>query len=162
MEIDIRKIRNSYGISKREFASLIGIKEVSYSSYEKRKELPSKYVYVLWKKLEDFPIPEDFFFYTSFVLETNMNYHNMTQIQIARMFGIANQSTISSYLKENIPMYEEKENFLKFDPFIIPVELNKTSDGYEKRLITDLIARGNFILVKKRKELLSSRKGEQN
>lgn len=152
MNIDLEKIRKSYGMDRASFAELIDMKELFYSQYEQRKELPSKYVYVLWTKLKDFPIPDDFFFYTSFVLEVNMKYHHMTQMEVAKMFDIANQSTISGYLTENIPMYEKKEYFLKFEPFIMPSILLK-EDGNKKTLkeITDLTAKGNFILVEKRR-----------
>ena len=151
MKLDIKEIRKNYGVNKAAFASIMGIKELSYSEYELRGELPSKYVYLLWKHYKDFPIPEDFFYYTSFVLETNMSYHHLTQTQVAKMFDIANQSTISGYLKENIPMYEKKDYFLKFDPFIIPVVLQTDSNGFHKEEITELIAKGNFILVEKRR-----------
>ena len=152
MKLDIRAIRKSYGMNKNAFASIIGIKELSYSEYETRNELPSKYVYLLWKSLENFPIPDDFFYYTSFVLEINMCYHHLTQTQVAKMFDIANQSTISGYLKENIPMYEKKDYFLKFDPFIIPEILQTDSKEFKKEMITELIAKGNFILVEKRRQ----------
>ena len=160
MKLDIRAIRKSYGMSKNAFASIMGIKELSYSEYETREELPSKYVYLLWKNLENFPIPDDFFYYTSFVLETNMSYHHMTQTEVAKMFDIANQSTISGYLKSNIPMYEKKEYFLKFDPFIVPVILQKDENEFKKTEITELIAKGNFILVEKRR-LQKIRKTEE-
>lgn len=152
MKLDIRAIRKDYGVSKKVFAEIIGIKEMSYAEYESRQELPSKYVYLLWKCLDNFPIPVDFFYYTSFVLETNMRYHHLTQTQVAKMFDIANQSTISGYLKGNIPMYEKKEYFLKFDPFILPVILQTDEDAFKKEEITELIAKGNFILVEKRRQ----------
>ena len=111
MKVDLGVIRESYGMDRASFAKLINIGEIMYSQYEMKSELPSKYVYLYWTKLKNFPIPDDFFLYTSFVLETNMRYHNMTQKQIAKMFDIANQSTISGYMQENIPMYEKKEYF---------------------------------------------------
>lgn len=152
MNIDLEKIRKSYGMDRSSFAELIDMKELFYSQYEQRKELPSKYVYVLWTKLKDFPIPDDFFFYTSFVLEVNMKYHHMTQMEVAKMFDIANQSTISGYLTENIPMYEKKDYFLKFEPFIMPSILQHESDNKKTlKEITDLTAKGNFILVEKRR-----------
>lgn len=153
MEFALKKIREEYGKTKKEFAELIGMKELYYSVYEDKGELPSKYVYVLWTQLSNFPIPDDFFYYTSFVLKTNMHYHNMTQLEIAKMFDIANQSTMSGYLQENIPMYEKKEYFQKFDPFILPMILNQDSKGkYKTKEIKDLIAKGNFILVEKRRQ----------
>ena len=162
MVLDIREIRKSYGLSKSAFAEIMGIKELSYSEYETRKELPSKYVYLLWKSLENFPIPVDFFYYTSFVLETNMRYHHLTQTQVAKMFDIANQSTISGYLKGNIPMYEKKEYFLKFDPFILPVFLQTDEEKFKIEEITDLIAKGNFILVEKRRQQKIRKAGEKD
>ncbi len=152
MQISLKEIRTSYGLTKSDFADIIGITELFYSQYEQKNELPSKYVYILWKNLDEFPIPEDFFFYTSFTLEINMKYHNMTQKQIAELFDIANQSTISGYLRYNIPMYEKKEYFWKFKPFIIPsILINDRSKGFITKEITDLQARGNFILVEKRR-----------
>ena len=148
------------------FAEIIGITELFYKEYEKKDELPSKYVYLLWKQLESFPIPEDFFFYTSFTLKANMVYHHLTQKQIAELFDIANQSTISGYLQENIPMYEKKEYFWKFDPFILPSILLPLEDGFETKEITDLAAKGNFILVEKRRlqkiSKLSKKKMKEN
>lgn len=139
-------------MNKADFAKLIDMKEFFYSQYEQRKELPSKYVYVLWTKLKNFPIPDDFFFFTSFVLEVNMRYHHMTQMDVAKMFDIANQSTISGYLKDNIPMYEKKEYFLKFKPFIMPsILLQDDRNNRKMKEITDLQAKGNFILVEKRR-----------
>lgn len=151
MKIELRDIRKSYGMNKTDFAALMGLKEMFYSQYEARGELPSKYVYVLWTKLDDFPIPDDFFYFTSFTLLANMKYHNMTQTEIARFFDISNQSTISGYLRENIPMYEKKEYFLKFEPFILPVIVWPFDGYYKQEEIRDLKAKGNFVLVEKRR-----------
>ncbi len=151
MYIELKSIRKNYGLDKAVFADIIGISELFYAQYEQKNELPSKYVYLLWQNLEDFPIPADFFFYTSFTMEVNMKYHHLTQKKVADLFEIANQSTISGYLKENIPMYEKKEYFWKFDPFIIPSVLVKDKDGFSTEEITDLQAKGNFILVEKRR-----------
>ena len=153
MKVDLGVIRESYGMDRASFAKLINIGEIMYSQYEMKSELPSKYVYLYWTKLKNFPIPDDFFLYTSFVLETNMRYHNMTQKQIAKMFDIANQSTISGYMQENIPMYEKKEYFYKFDPFVIPCILKKDNKTGKDKLvnITSLRAKGNFVLVEKRR-----------
>ena len=151
MNIDLETIRKNYGMEKAEFADLIDMQEFYYSQYETRKELPSKYVYILWTKLKNFPVPADFFFYTSFVLEVNMRYHRMTQSDIAKMFDIANQSTISGYLRDNIPMYEKKEYFLKFKPLIMPSILLQNDKKAKLKEITDLEAKGNFILVEKRR-----------
>ncbi|WP_026658640.1 hypothetical protein [Butyrivibrio sp. AC2005] len=151
MEIALKAVRAKYGLTKAAFAKIIGITELFYSQYDDKNELPSKYVYKLWQNLKDFPVPDDFFFYTSFTMEINMKYHHMTQKQVADHFDIANQSTISGYLKENIPMYEKKEYFLKFEPFILPSILVEGKDGYVKKEITDLQPKGNFILVEKRR-----------
>ena len=152
MEIALKEIRKKYGLTKAAFADIIGITELFYSQYEQKDELPSKYVYLLWNSLDDFPIPDDFFFYTSFTLEINMKYHHMTQKQVADFFDIANQSTISGYLRDNIPMYEKKEYFWKFEPFILPsILVDDKNEGYVTKEITDLQAKGNFILVEKRR-----------
>ncbi len=151
MQISLNKIRKNYGMTKAAFAKIIGITELFYSRYEQKSELPSKYVYLLWKELDNFPLPADFFFYTSFTLKVNMHYHHMNQKQVAKLFEVANQSTISGYLQDNIPMYEKKEYFWKFDPFIIPTVLTSENDEFIKQEITDLQAKGNFILVEKRR-----------
>ncbi len=151
MKISLKEIREQYGLSKTEFASLIGLKELFYSRYEYRGELPSKYVYTLWSKLDNFPVPEDFFFFTSFTLVVNMKYHGMTQKEVAEFFDISNQSTISGYLQDNIPMYEKKEYFLKFNPFVVPAIVWPFEGHYKREEIRDLTAKGNFILAEKRR-----------
>ena len=161
MKIALKEVRKKYALTKAAFAEIIGITELFYSQYEQKNELPSKYVYLLWKSLENFPIPEDFFFYTSFTLEINMKYHHMTQKQVADLFDIANQSTISGYLRDNIPMYEKKEYFWKFKPFILPSILISDKDGYMTKEITDLQAKGNFILVEKRRLQKINRLGKE-
>lgn len=149
MKIDLLGIRRSYNMNPAEFASLIGLKRAFYLNYEKREELPSKYVYKLWKQLKNFPLPDDFFYFTSFTLQVNMKYHHMTQSEAAKMFNIAGQSTLSAYLQENIPMYEKKEEFLKFDPFIVPFEVTNPSQR-KTRELTDLIPKGNFVISEKK------------
>ena len=151
MQLELTKIRESYGMTCSEFAKILDMSEVFYSRYEQRGELPSKYAYILWKKLKKFPLPDDFFYYTSFTLAVNMKYHGMTQKDIANFLDIANQSTISGYLQENIPMYEKKEYFLKFDPFIIPMASTVKGGDFMLRKITDIEAKGNFVLVEKRR-----------
>lgn len=150
MKFDLKAVRTKYNKTKEEFCELIGISEQSYNKYEKQGEIPSKYLLLLWKNLEDFPLPDDFFLYTSFTMLTNMKYHNMTQKDIAEWFDISNQSTISGYMTENIPMYEKKNCFEKFDPLIIPM-IRDSKDNSLKN-ITELKPRGNFILIEKRKQ----------
>lgn len=153
MELALKEIRESYGMECYEFAEIVGLSENFYRHYEERKELPSKYVYKLWTQLENFPIPYDFFFFTSYTLEINMKFHHMTQTDIAKQLEIANQSTISGYFQENIPMYEKKEYFLKFDPFILPSIMTLTDDEekYTLGAITTLEAKGNFMLAESRR-----------
>lgn len=151
MQIDVKTIRKERGMTSRAFAQVIGISESIYTRYEAKKELPSKYVFSLWQEIKDFPIPEDFFYYTSYTLYVNMKYHKMTQKEAAVFFDIANQSTMSVFLQDNIPMYEKKDYFLKFDPFIIPQIAEDNGSQYMFKPITDLKAKGNFILAEKRR-----------
>ncbi len=169
MKYDLKTVRQQYGYSIEEMGNFMGIMPPYYNKYEKEGEVPSKYIYRLWLKLPDFPIPKDFFKYTSFVLKVNMVYHGMTQTEIAQMFGFSTQSTISSMLAQNIPMYELKEKFHNFRPFIIPViniddENNESDESNELfscdesiqlfpcRCINSLTVRGNFIAIQKKKE----------
>lgn len=152
MHYDLESVRQSYGLCEDDFAALIGKSVSRYISYEIKQEIPCKYVYVLWKKLPNFPIPDDFFHYTSFVLNVNMRYHKLKQEDVAEMFGMR-QATISSYfLGTPIPMYELKELFLKnFNPFIIPCIKCKGEDNqYHLEEITELDCRGDFLANKKK------------
>lgn len=153
MEIDIRSIRESYGLEVSEFADRIGLKPAFYYyHYETKNELPSKYVYRLWRNLDNFPLPEDFFHYTSFVLLVNMHYHHMTQKDVAKMFDIPSQPTLSGYMQYNIPMYEKKEYFLRFDPFIVPFIVPREL-GESMQKITELAERGNFMPRRKKNKI---------
>lgn len=147
MELDLKEIRKSYGMSAKNFAALINMTQPFYLQYESRKEIPSKYAYIFWKKLDNFPLPQDFFHYTSFSLQVNMRYHHLTQKDAAAMFDISSQTTLSIYMKDNIPMYEKKEYFKKFDPFILPLKL----DNNNMTEITDLTAKGNLIISEKKR-----------
>ncbi len=150
MKYNLKEAREHYGLTKAQMAGLVGLKELFYSKYEKKGEFPSKYIYILWTKLDGFPVPDDFFYYTSFTMQVNMKYHRLSQKQVAELFDIANQSTISGYLSQNIPMYEAKEYFEKFDPLIIPMTM-PANGGLQE--IKDLVPKGNFILVDKRRAI---------
>ncbi len=144
MKYNLHKVRTEiYKMSIRKFASYCGIGSLYYKRYEDEGEIPSKYVYTLWKKLPNFPLPRDFFYFTSIALTANMKYHGMTQTEIAEMFNIRTQATISKYMTERIPMYEFKETFLKFNPFITTIEYRRV-DGNDFRLIplVNLSAKG--------------------
>lgn len=163
MQIDVKTIRKNYGLTAHMFAQAIGISDSIYARYEANKELPSKYVFSLWQKFDDFPLPDDFFYYTSYTLYINMKYHKMTQKEAAVFFDIANQSTMSMFLQENIPMYEKKDYFLKFDPFIIPQIAEENGGQYMFKSITDLKAKGNFMLAEKRRiQKIRKMEEEQN
>lgn len=157
MKYDLKKVREDYGFTIKEMGNFIGIMPTYYSKYEEEGEIPSKYIYKLWLKLNDFPIPDDFFWYTSFTLMANMKYHKMTQSDIAKMFGFGNQSTISSLFSKNIPMYELKESFNKFKPLIIVLQIS--DDNKDKAMeidptlrVQELQERGNFICAAKKKK----------
>lgn len=149
MIFDLKKVREEiYHAQKREFAKIVGIGEVYYSEYEKKGEIPSKYIYLLWQNLKDFPIPSDFFIFTSATLQANMSYHHINQEKIREMFGFSSQTTVSKYLKENYPMYEMKEIFLSFDPLIVPFQALYEKDGKDTVVhfaaLTDLNPSGNL------------------
>ena len=156
MKYDLLNVRKSYGFSMQEMGNFLGIMPNYYSKYEEEGEIPSKYIYKLWLKIKDFPIPNDFFLYTSFTLLVNQKYHGLTQQDLAKMFEISGQSTISSLLSENIPMYELKDHFGKFKPFIIPVEVdNQGIIGREEehfRMIQELSEKGNFVCAERKRK----------
>ena len=149
MKINLKKIRTQLGKTDEEFAKVLELNIATYDNYEENGELPSKHVYKLWKKYKDFPLPDDFFYYTSYTLYINMKYHNLTQTDIAKLFNICNQSTISYIMQENIPMYELKEEFNKFNPFIIPkVYKKKGLEDYK-----NLVPKRNFAQLRKKQEI---------
>ena len=157
MVIDLISAREQCNIDKATAAHLAGLAEDVYLKYEKKGEIPSKYAYNLWKEFPNYPLPKDFFCYTSFVLLCNMKYYKLNQTDIARLFGFANQSTISNFMIENIPMYEMKEVFKKsFKPLIVPMFANANGT---LSYMTNLTARGNFmscLTVKNMAELVKS------
>lgn len=164
MRFNLKAVRESYGMSVEEFAALIERSPVRYESYEAEKEIPCKFIYMLWKKLPNFPIPDDFFYYTSFTLNVNMRYHKLKQEEIADMFGMR-QATVSSYfMGKPIPMYELKGKFLKnFNPMIIPCLVYKETGDCQPHIeeITELECRGDFVAnrkkVRSRKKLAKAR-----
>ena len=147
MEFDLKSARASIGISSKEAADAAEMAPSFYRSYESKGIIPCKYLYQIWKKYPDYPLPEDFFYYTSFSLRCNMHYHNKSQIELAKLLGYSSQGIISNFMSENIPMYELKDIFIKaFDPLIVPCI--GLGDGKVK-YITDLAPKGNF--MKKRR-----------
>lgn len=142
MIFDLKKARKELGISAEDIAKAAGIVESFYRKYEKEGAIPSKYIYKIWQQYPKYPLPDDFFWYTSYSLQCNLTYHDLTQKDAARILGLSGQPVISKYLSANIPMYEYKEEFRKnFDPLIIPVK--KGSDGSIK-YITELTPAGGF------------------
>ena len=143
MNLNLMKYRLDSGMTTAEMAEVAGISEKYYETCERKGDIPCKYAYNIYNKRRDFPIPEDFFYFTSYTLKCNMKYHGLSQERIAEMFGYSNQSSISNILSSNIPMYEMKDKFAElFDPLIIPL---KMEDG-ELLPITELIPKGNFML----------------
>ena len=67
MKYNLKEVRKKYGFSMQEMGKFIGIMPTYYSKYEEEGEIPSKYIYRLWLKISDFPVPDDFFCYTSFI-----------------------------------------------------------------------------------------------
>ena len=128
MEYDLNEVRKSYNLDAATMAQIAGISKKKYLQYEKAGEIPSKLIHTYWEKIPNFPIPADFFCYTSAILAINMKYHNMTQKEIAKMFHIKTQSKVSLILSKNIPMYEEKSYFLRFNPLIVHLSLDVDSE----------------------------------
>lgn len=152
MQFNLKKSREALGLTCDDISKAAGICLSFYKQYESQNRIPCKYVYNIWKAYPEYPLPEDFFYYTSFTLQTNMIYHNMTQTEIAKKFGFSSQGIISKFLADNIPMYELKGLFLEtFDPVIIPL---KRFENGELGCIKDLVPRGNFMkrTVKRKKQ----------
>lgn len=150
MLINLKEAREAINISEKEAARAAGLNPSFYKKFEEKNEIPSKYVYNIWKEYNDYPIPGDFFYYTSYTLQANMAYYHITQMDLAKMFGYASQGVISRILADNVPMYEKKDVFLKnFRPLIVP--LYKKEDG-RFAYITTLTARGNFMRNSKKEK----------
>lgn len=148
MKFDLAYVReHQYKMTKQDFAKYIGIGAVYYEKYEEAGEIPSKYIYKLWCRLPNFPIPSDFFYYTSQTLLMNMKFHNKKQIDMMKQFGFETQATVSNYLRDNLPMYEKKKNFQKaFKPMIVPFELTEEEPGKIRFYpLTDLTPKGNMM-----------------
>ena len=148
MEFNLRKARESIGLSAKDAARAAGITESFYRKNEKDRKLPCKYLYKIWKEYPEYPLPADFFWYTSFTLKCNLNYHNITQKEAAKILQVSSQALVSKYLSTNIPMYEYKEIFDEaFVPLIVPmVEKNNGSLKY----MTDLEPAGNLMMRHKK------------
>ena len=144
MKYDLRHTREILELSLEDVSKYIGIGTTYCERYELLGELPSKYVYLLWKRVPGVPIPEDFFYYTSYTLKVNMDYHGLKQVDIRDRFHLQNQSIVSKYLAENIPLYEMKEYFVEnFSPFIVPFEMRYRDGGMDYYPITELVPRYN-------------------
>lgn len=168
MKYNLSEVREKYGFTMKAMGEMLGLEQVCYKKYEDIGEIPSKYIYTAWSKDNSFPVPEDFFFYTSFTMEVNMKYHKMTQRQVADAFGIANQTTVSNLMLDNIPMYEKKDTFHEvFSPLIVPrIFMQKQTedamtqgsnfypveDTFILDDLSDLVPKGNFMLVRKRRK----------
>jgi len=158
MEFDLKTAREKYCLSCKEMGDKMGLQEIFYKKYEISGEVPSKYILKLWQELEDFPIPEDFFYYTSFTLVVNLKYHHMKQQDAADAFGYSNQSTISNFVQENIPMYEKKKEFIEtFKPLIVPFEIADYEVSTIPQSMTELCAKGNLMLADIRKQMKEER-----
>lgn len=143
MKIDLKRTRAILDITVAEAAQAAGISDSFYKQYESKGEIPCKYVYNLWKKYNNYPLPDDFFCYTSYTLRANMTFSRLSQTKIAEIFGYSSQGVMSRILSVNIPMYEMKSIFIKtFDPLVIP--MIKKTDG-RLAYMTDLVPKGNFM-----------------
>lgn len=157
MKYNLREVRESYGMTIPEFAKIAGISEYCYRQYENDEEVPCKYIFALWKELNTeerkFPLPEDFFYYTSATLLINMKFYRIKETEAAKQFGVR-QSTLSSFVaKEPMPMYELKEKFHEtFSKLIIPYEYDRDAEEPEPKIYTDLTKRGNFVSSRRKKE----------
>lgn len=148
MEYNLKEVREMYSMTITQFAKIMGISENRYRVFESENIVPCKYVYALWEELDSrkkrFPIPDDFFYYTSATLLVNLSFYHKSEIEIGNLFGIR-QSTISSYVsKPPMPMYELKDKFNEvFPELIIPFTYNQGSK--EPVIFTKLEKRGNFV-----------------
>jgi len=144
MNFDMYSTRKYLGYTQQYLADCAGVGRSYFSDYERRGVIPSKYLYKLWKKLPDFPIPDDFFFFTSTTLKMNMVYHNISQIEVKDHFGLKSQATISGWLREPMPLYEYKDAFKTlFIPLIVPFELKEENNGKKRFMyLTDLGEKG--------------------
>lgn len=148
MKIDLRAIREELGLPARTVTRAMGLTASFYYHCEKKKEIPCRYVYKAWCEIPEYPIPDDFFYYTSYVLMCNMKYHSLRQKEIAEKFNMSSQGRISDLMKENVPMYELKEEFIStFNPLIVPFKIGE--DG-RKHLITELVPKMNFSTRRRR------------
>lgn len=152
MKYNLKKVRMSYGMSTNQFSKVCGLSSTSYELYEIKKEIPCKYIYRLSQRLPNFPVPNDFLYYTSFSLDINMKYHHMTQKEAAEIFGVK-QQTISRYVQgKPFLMYEWKDKFLAaFKPFIVATECLSTTGGSKTILAPIQIDdRGNLMSTERR------------
>lgn len=143
MEINLKEARQVANITIKEAAKAAGINESFYKQYEEKNEIPCKYAFKIWEAFNDFPLPKDFFYYTSYTLRANMTYYDINQTEVAKIFGYSSQGAMSRILSDNIPMYEMKDLFLStFKPLIVPMK--HKGEGH-LTYITALIAKGNFM-----------------
>ena len=155
MKYDLEKVRKTYAMTTEKFAEICGIAPYYYDIYEKKGEIPCKYIYNLKKEIQDLPVPEDFFFYSSFSLIANMKYHHMKQVEVAEKFQVM-QQTISHYVTgAPFLMYEWKDKFLNtFSPFIIVTECVVRNDNGDifMQSIDNYISKGNLMSYDRKKE----------
>jgi len=150
MLLDIKNMRKSMGLTEKDMAEAGGIRPSTYTKYESKGEIPSKYAYRMWLSLKEkgFALPMDFFYFTSYNLHLNMILNKYTQNDIVKLFKFSKQSTVSKLIQENIPMYEFKEDFYRvFNPLYVAKEISSTT--LEESDITSLQAKGSIMFIKK-------------
>lgn len=119
MNIDLRQIRLKHKLSCMQMAKIAEVSESHYRNYELSGAMPSQHVYLLWTRLSAFPLPVDFFCYTSKTLAMNMKYHHISSKEIVDAFSLGTSSKLNKLLVEDVPMYEQKELFSMFNPLIV-------------------------------------------
>lgn len=143
MNFDLYTVRRFYNLNQSAFARAAGLAVANYAKYERKNEIPSKYLYQLWLNLPDFPLPNDFFYYTSITLDINMRFYAITQKEICKIFGYSSQAVVSKYLKLRVPMYEKKECFRDaFPELVLPVALTQYTASSSSIELTHLSACG--------------------
>ena len=136
MQFELKEVRENFGMTTKEFAKRVGISEPYYKQYEENGEIPCKYIYELWKSFDEekkkFPVPHDFFHYTSLTLWVNMSYHRMREVDVAEKMGIR-QTTVSKIVSEEPrPLYDLKEAFHAIFPVVlIPSVYDKKKEDWK-------------------------------
>lgn len=123
--------------TKQEIINMTGMKRQQWYKYEKKGELPSRFIFRIAeynRKIMQI-LPRDFFLYNSFVVRVNMIYHNVGIYPFSEK--INHSITKTQYLIDSfVPCYELKDKIVEafYGDMLIPVV--EFSDGY--KLVTTM------------------------